>query len=229
MKSSWLTFDDAELSKLITDKRIALVGSGPGVLDNETGYIDDSFDTVVRVSNFKLTRNTGKRVDIHYSFYGSSIKTDRDVLINAGVKYCIAKCPPGQVFESPFHRKRGTINSINFDYIYESKRDWWFCPTFIPDESELHAGFDLLSGHMPTTGFSALLLLMKMNPAEIYMTGFDFFTSKIHNVNEKWRESTDNSPIRHRPDLELQFVMSYRNELRFDKRLSTIIDEEYEP
>jgi hypothetical protein len=36
----------------------------------------------------------------------------------------------------------------------------------------------------------------------VFLTGFDFFTSRIHNVNETWRAKNLDDPIRHEPERE---------------------------
>ncbi len=59
---------------------------------------------------------------------------------------------------------------------------------------------------MPTSGFAAIFEVLQARPNQVFLTGFDFFQSKIHNVNEPWREKNLDDPIRHRPDLELAWV-----------------------
>ena len=65
-----------EINEYFDGKTVAVVGSAPSVLENVGGYID-SHDLVVRVNNYKLKGyedNVGRRCDVHYSFYGSSVK-----------------------------------------------------------------------------------------------------------------------------------------------------------
>jgi len=65
--------DKNRLFEVFENKSIAIVGSGPTTLSNDEGFID-SHDVVVRVNNYKLIGNAGKKTDVHYSFYGTSIK-----------------------------------------------------------------------------------------------------------------------------------------------------------
>jgi len=182
-------------------KTVALVGSGPGVLANRRWHIDEH-DVVVRVNNYKLFPPTGYRTDVHYSFYGQSIRKTKYELMGDGVKLCMCKCPDAQFIESDWHRQRGKMNGVDFRGIYEDRRDWWFCPTYVPTLEEFMAHFNLLGGHVPTTGFSALLEVLSCEPAHLYVTGFDFFASRVHNVNERWRRLNTDDPIGHVPEVE---------------------------
>lgn len=189
------------VTEALQHKRIALVGSGPGVLDNARGLVD-SHDVVVRVNNYKLNAAAGYRTDIFYSFFGTSIKKSSDELRRDGVYLCICKCPNSKPIESEWHVRNDKINGIDFRYIYQIRAGWWFCPTYVPSNEEFLKFFELLQRHIPTTGFNALLDILSCSPASVYMTGFDFFESGIHNVNEPWRQKNNEDPIGHRPDLE---------------------------
>lgn len=196
-------FCDRETArKAIEGKFVALVGSGPGLLNNLRDFVD-SHDVVVRVNNYVLTGPvTGKRTDVHYSFYGSSIRKKAVELKRDGVKLCICKCPNAQVMDSDWHRINGKMRGVDFRYIYEDRKDYWFCDTYVPTVEEFMAHFNLLGGHVPTTGFAALLDVLSYKPASIYMTGYDFFQSRIHNLHEHWSPGNPGDPIGHAPDAE---------------------------
>lgn len=187
----------------IEGKRVALVGSGPGCLDNPPGYVD-SHDVVVRVNNFKTVPDsgTGMRTDIFYSFFGNSIKKSVAELKAGGVQLCICKCPNGQFIDSPWHRINRKMAGVDFSYIYRSRDSWWFCPTYVPSVPEFLKHFEMLGRHVPTTGFSALLTILEYNPRNVFVTGFDFFQSGVHNVNEQWRAGHPSDPIGHSPEAE---------------------------
>lgn len=197
-------------------RRVAVVGSGPGVLENAPGFVD-GHDVVVRVNNFKTGRAAGWRTDVFYSFFGSSIRKTRAEL--AGVRLCICKCPDAQVLESEWHRINGKQRGVDFRYIYEARAGWWFCDTYVPPVHEFMQTFMALDNHIPTTGFSAIEMVLSCAPASVYLTGFDFFTSGIHNVNERWRPGNRQDPIRHRPDLERQWIRTWADAfpLTFDR------------
>lgn len=161
---------------------------------------------VVRVNNWKLNRHSGRKTDVFYSFFGSSIKKSSAEAISSGVKLCMCKCPNGKVFDSEWHKKHNKLNGTDFRYIYTKRARWWFCDTYVPTVDEFMAHFHLLGQHVPTTGFSALLDVISHDPAAIYMTGFDFFTSGIHNVNERWTPGNPSDPIGHVPATEARWL-----------------------
>lgn len=186
---------------------MAIVGSGPGVLKNEPGYID-SFDLVVRVNNFKTSEPTGFRTDVYFSFYGGSIRKTADELKRDGVTLCMAKCPNAKPIESEWHQKHGKRIGIDFRPIYRRRADWWFCDTYVPTVEEFMVGFNLLGRHMPSTGFAAILDVLSFEPSAVYLTGFDFFVSGVHNVDEPWRRKNEGDPIGHAPERELAWLQA---------------------
>lgn len=194
--------DRAYVADFFEGKHVALVGSGPGILDNVPGFID-SHEIVIRVNNYRCTgRITGKRTDCYYSFFGTSIRKTASELQRDGVKLMLCKCPNGQFMDSAWHHKHNKMRGVDFRYIYEARRDFWFCPTYVPTVEEFVAHFKLLGGHVPTTGFAALLDVLSYKPASIYMSGYDFFQSGLHNLNQTWGPANAGDPIGHAPDAE---------------------------
>lgn len=216
--------DFQEASGYLKGKSVAVVGSAPSVLDNDPGFID-SHEVVCRINNYKTGAAQGHRCDVHYSFYGTSIRKRREDLLLDGVKLCMCKCPNANALKSPWHERNNKINGTDFRYIYHNRHDWWFCDTFVPDTQRFLDKFELLGKHIPTTGFSAILDVLACQPRSVYLTGFDFFTSGIHNVDEKWKEGDPADPICHRPDLEMEWLE--RNERRYpismDAKMTSMI------
>ena len=210
--------------EMIEDKVVAIVGSGPGSLSNRRGFVD-SHEVVVRVNNYKLMGNTGKRTDVFYSYFGTAIKKSIINLKADGVQLCMAKCPDAKFIESDWHREKGLMNGVDFRQIYERRKDWWFCDTYVPSVDEFMANFNLLDGHVPTTGFSALLDVLSYNPAHVYLTGFDFFTTKLHNVNERWTQANQEDPIGHVPMAERAWFKTNLDALpvSMDRRLEATV------
>lgn len=204
--------------------RVAVVGSAPSVLSNEPGFID-SHDVVVRANNFKLGKNAGMRTDVFYSFFGTSILKTREELIECGVRLCMCKCPNSKPIDSDWHRLNGLMRGVDFRFIYTLRRHFWFCDTYVPDDDSFMRKFELLGRHIPTTGFAALLDVLAHRPESVYVTGFDFFSSGVHNVNEKWKPGRSDDPIGHRPDLELEWLRDNHNchPLLFDERLQSLV------
>ena len=195
------------VDEFIRGKRVALVGSGPGVMRNATGFVD-SHDIVVRVNNYKLFPETGFKTDVFYSFFGSSIRKRVQDLKQDGVRLCIAKCPNAKFINSHWHEANGKQNGVDFRYIYDYRRNWWFCKTYVPTKDEFLAHFNLLGRHVPTTGFSAILDILQHEPASLYLTGFDFFQSGLHNVNEAWNKVNTDDPIGHHPQAEMDWLIA---------------------
>lgn len=205
--------DRRRVAEAIEGKRVALVGSGPGVLDNEPGLVD-SHDVVVRVNNYKTGAAQGLRTDVFYSFFGSSIRKSAEELKRDGVRLCLCKCPDAKFMDSDWHRRQKKAHGVDFRYIYQARARWWFCETYVPTVQEFVSAFNLLGRHVPSTGFSALLLLLSLRPAGLYLTGFDFFSSGLHNVNERWNPGDPSDPIGHHPKAEAAWLKVNMNNFR---------------
>lgn len=218
----FVSFEDAKA--VFAGKAVAIVGSGPSVLDNEPGYVD-SFDVVCRVNNYRTSEEAGQRCDVHYSFYGTSIRKRAEALKLDGVKLCWNKCPDSKALQSAWHESNGKLAGIDFRYIFRVRREWWFCDTFVPDDERFLKKFRLLGNHVPTTGFSAILDVLDCVPRSVFITGFDFFSSGLHNVDEKWREGDPKDPIGHRPLLEAAWLEENRENypLTFDAKLEKML------
>jgi hypothetical protein len=214
----------SQAAEYIRDKTVAVVGSGPSSLDNEPGFVD-SYEVVVRVNNHKVGERQGHRTDVHYSFYGTSIRKTAEELKREGVRLCMCKLPNSRPIESEWHIKRGKLVGIDYRYIYTNRVSFWFCPTYIPEDESFLRKFHLLQEHQPTTGFSAILDVLACAPKSCYLTGFDFFSSGIHNVDEAWRPGDPTDPICHRPDLEAAWLKHNLPSfpLTLDKRLQELL------
>lgn len=215
----------AEVAARFAGRRIAVVGSGPGVLGNRPGHVD-GHDIVVRVNNYKLSDASGVRTDVFYSFFGTSIKKPRDELIRDGVTLCMSKLPNAHAVDSDWHRRHCKMIGVDFRPHYERRKDWWFCDTYVPTVPEFMVGFELLGRHMPTTGFAAILDVIAFEPRSVYLTGFDFFSSGIHNVDEPHRVKNLDDPYRHRPDLECAWLRANlnRHPITVDAALTRCLD-----
>lgn len=200
------------------------------MVENPPGFVD-SHDVVVRVNNYKLGPEAGHRTDIHFSFYGASIRKSAAELKRDGVKLCWCKCPDAKFIESEWHRVNRKPNGVDFRYIYKDRRAFWFGPTYVPTREVMLGYFNMLGQRMPTTGFQALMEILASKPRHIYMTGFDFFGTGVHNVNERWRPGNPNDPIGHAPEVERQWLIDHIKELPMttDPMLSTVIAGNYQP
>lgn len=201
-----ISCDKSLLHSTFEGKTVAVVGGGPTSLKNEAGLID-SHDVVVRVNNYKLFEATGKRTDVYYSYFGGAIRKTPEELKNDGVRLCICKCPNEKFIESEWHRKHGKMNGVDFRYIYKNRESWWFCDTYVTLLQDFLDIFNVLGRHIPTTGFNAIYEVLKHNPKSVYITGFDFFESGIHNVDERWNKMNLTDPIGHRPEIEKKWLI----------------------
>lgn len=214
-----------EVEDIFRDMSVAIVGSAPSCLDNKEGYID-SHDIVVRVNNYKIKGfedKVGFRTDVHYSFYGSSIKKTRDQLKTDGVVLCMCKCPDDKFMESEWHRINKKEIGVDFRYIYKQRKDFWFCDTYIPTTQKFIEYFNILDGHIPTTGFACILDILSFECKSVYITGFDFFTSGLHNVDETWKSGRADDPIGHISELERKWVRNNLHRINVDKKLNDIL------
>lgn len=211
----------SEARKRFKGKTIAIVGSGPGVLDNLPGVVD-GHDLVVRINNFKISEQAGYRTDVFYSFFGTSIRKTALELERGGVTLCLCKCPNSQPIDSAWHQKNGRIRGIDFTEIYKERENWWFCDTYIPTDTEFLEKFHLLMGRIPTTGFACILDILSFDPKSVYLTGFDFFRSGLHNVDRPWRTKHGDDPLGHTPEAELEWLIENAPlfPLTFDKTLA---------
>lgn len=214
----------SEVRPRFEGKTVAIVGSGPGCTKNPEGLID-SHEVVVRISNYKLLNGTGRRTDCFYSFFGSSIRKTADELKSDGVALCMSKLPDAQPFESEWHRKNNKMIGCDYRPHYRRRKGWWFCDTYIPTVDEFMVSFNLLGRHQPTTGFACIYTILGLNPKSVYLTGFDFFTSKLHNVNERHHVKNLDDPTRHMPELEMRWIRenAANHPLKFDTTLAALI------
>jgi hypothetical protein len=220
-----------QMREFFNGKRVAIIGSAPSCLDNR-GDVIDGYDAVIRINNFKIAgfeKQVGERIDVHYSFYGNSIRTDFNDLKKRGLKLHMCKCPNSRPYVSQWHiENKGPKDdcAYNFRYIYNLRDNTWVAPVYIPSEEHYLTLWEFVNRASPTTGFACIWEIMQTDAAEVYITGFDFFTSRMHNVNEHWKKGRDDDPLRHRPDFELERVKQWAMlpHVRVDRKLKEMID-----
>jgi len=196
-----------EVKARFDGKTVAIVGGGPSAAHNPVGFID-SHDIVIRINNYKTTGpRTGRRTDVFYSFFGSSIRKRAEELMADGVTLCMNKCPDAHPIESEWHRQHNKMVGVDFRPHFRRREGWWFCDTYIPTADEFLVGFNLLNKRMPTTGFAAILDVLSFKPKSIYLTGFDFYLTRMHNLNERWRPNNPGDPIAHHPKREQEWLV----------------------
>lgn len=220
--------DRSAVRSLLEGRRVAVVGGGPSAAANPPGLVD-AYDVVVRVNNYRLGGGSGRRCDVFHSYFGNAIRKTPDELRRAGVKLCMAKCPDAHAIQSDWHRKNGQMHGVDFRWIYRKRRDWWFCDTYVPTVAEFLEGFDLLGGHVPTTGFAAILDVLACAPARLYLTGFDGFRSGLSEGGaRRWDRHGKNpdDPVRHEPEREMAWLSENldRHPIEVDAALREALD-----
>ena len=172
----FVNFDEA--AARLRGRTVAIVGSAPSCLDNTPGFVD-SHDVVVRVNNYKVGPAQGLRCDVHYSFYGHSIRKTAQELQHDGVSLFMCKCPNDKPIESEWHEANGRTAGIDFRYIYVFRKSWWFCDTYVPDIASFLAKFNLLGrllgkagaikagSYEVSSGISQLDLLEKLTAGDV--------------------------------------------------------------
>lgn len=195
------------------------------MLTNKPGFVD-SHEIVVRVNNYKTSKAAGFRCDVFYSFFGSSIRKTADELKRDGVYLCMNKCPNAHAVESEWHRKNGKDIGVDYRPHYRRRQAWWFCDTMVPTVDEFLVPFNILGKHIPTTGFAAIFDVFSFNPRSVYLTGFDFFRSRIHNVNDRWAPKNLDDPFRHEPENERAWLVEnmHKHPITTDAALARVLE-----
>ncbi len=195
-----------DLAEQFAGKRVVVVGSAPSCLHNTKEEIED-YDEIVRVNNYKTkgydkrgrwydyTEKVGERTDYHFSFYGGSIRKTQEDL--KGIKAHLCKCPNDECHVTSWHIRNRQKQGGDFRPLYRRREGFWIAPVYIPNLDDYLKLFDRLGRHVPSTGLYAIYELMLARPKELYITGFDFMTSILHNVDERWLKGRQDDPIKH--------------------------------
>jgi len=168
-----------QLINFITNKKILIVGGAPSASKKSKNWYD-SFDVIVRLNNYK--KATDSKTDIFFSYFGRNIKKTKEELLKDGVKFLINKYPNKDLSKE---LKNSNIDDKDYRWVYNLRKDWWFCTLISLTKEELLYQIELLGGYMPTVGLSAILFFLQFkNP--ITIIGFDCFESGKHNLDEDW-------------------------------------------
>lgn len=205
-----------EIKNIIENKKVLILGSGPTVTNLKSKFME-KYDIIVRMNNYKFF-NSCKRIDIYYSYFGRNIKKTAYDLQHDNIKYLMCKYPNTDFRE---HNNGAAQPGISGDFrkTYNRKGQYFDLtniPYYIPSLEHFKENYELLN-RIPTTGMSAILDILRMNPKEVYISGFDFFKSKIHNINEKWTEGDGNHD--HQAEEKLVKDLIINDKIKCDKPL----------
>jgi hypothetical protein len=175
---------DERLSKLIENKRIVLVGPAQYLVGKGLGKVINGYDTVCRVNYMapsSFTKDFGNRSDI--MFYNCStgslaqMKQHFNDYPNYTKNLKLVVCPCIKILGPEKWREWGpdfvSPTVANFESINEHNLE--FCPVGVGNYNHL---FDMVKCHEPNSGVLAMLMILKHNPKELFVTGFTFYKNK---------------------------------------------------
>jgi|WetSurMetagenome_2_1015567.scaffolds.fasta_scaffold01426_28 hypothetical protein len=161
-------------------KTVLVLGSAGCVAKLKANFME-TFDVIVRSNNYKPF-NPCHRVDVYYSFLGGSVKKSMNEIVKDGAKFVFCRCP-----DSDFSKHVGGkyIPGKSFDArpVYQQRKDWFKIPYFIQTKNNYQKNYELLD-RLLTTGVSSIVDVLRYEPARLFVAGFDFFTTLIHNTDE---------------------------------------------
>jgi len=219
----------SDVVKRFNGRRVVIIGSAPSGKDYNTCDNIESYDDIVRVNNYKTkgvskrgipydySKSLGVRTDYHYSFYGGSIRKTQDDLYRDGIKAHLCKCPNDECHVTDWHIKVNQRQGGDFRPIYRRREKFWFKPVYIPEKGHYMQLFNLLKKHVPSTGFACIWEMIQCKPKELYITGFDFMKTPVHNVDEPWLKGRADDPIGHDWNAEAELFKKWAFKYDFIK------------
>lgn len=141
----------------------------------------DTFEIIVRCNNYKIF-NACTRTDVYYSFLGGSIKKSMDDIVKDGAKFVFCRCPDMN-FAAHVNGKYIPGKSFDARPVYEQRKNWFKLPYYIQTYKNYRRNYALCD-RLLSTGVSAIIDVLRYDPARLFVAGFDFFTTLIHNVDE---------------------------------------------
>lgn len=205
-------------------KRVIIIGPATSSLTYLPGNKIDEFDYIVRINNGiliadKIPEKIGGRTDIlfhcvtqcsHHGFRSLS----PDLLKKQSVKY---------VFY-PHARRKATRKFYQFAQKHPE------VPLFRTDPSLWHDVHSEHTAKEPTTGLMALVFFLRLNLAELHITGFTFYrTNYVENYTseasgEAALKNMKNFTVHNPQEDFVKFVKEYKRALSFGKKV--ILDQE---
>jgi hypothetical protein len=77
--------------------------------------------------------------------------------------------------------------SGNWKPFFRKEWFWTKLPTYIVSREDFIRNFRMLN-RILTTGMSAVVDICRFRPKELYVTGFDFFDSGKHEIDQPWKQ-----------------------------------------
>jgi len=175
-----MILDEKYVNDFFKGKSVLILGSAPCVIDLDPDFME-SFDIIVRSNNYK-NFNACTRTDVYYSFLGGSVKKNIDDIVADGAKFIFCRCPNAD-FSKHVDGKYIPGKSFDARFVYELRKDWFKLPYFVQTMKNYRRNYSLID-RLLTTGVSSIVDIMRYDPGRLYVAGFEFFTTLIHNVDE---------------------------------------------
>ena len=215
-------------------QRVAIIGPASSTVGTKKGEFIDNFDIVIRinkaahlVASSKHDDDIGKKTDIlFHSFYENDFsgggELDFELFRKLGIRYVIN---PRNTFE-------GRRCVYNFYKKYLSRQKVYILPRNMTKEIGLPLG-----EFRPTTGYAAIVSVLRSNFAELYISGFTFFrTAYTDGYRDdlksavKAQEHIKKAKL-HDPDLEFEnfkvlLAACNQKHIHFDAELTKILERE---
>ncbi|MBL6444763.1 glycosyltransferase family 29 protein [Fulvivirga sp. 29W222] len=216
-------------SKLVKNKRVAIIGAANSALNTNLGDYIDEFDFVIRINKaprliYEGTHasDIGRKTDIlFHSFYENEKSgggpLDFNLFDKLGIKYVI----------NPVATFSGSRVTYNFYKKYLLPK-----VTYSVQRDDYNKVVQGLNGNKPTIGFCALMLTLLSDCKEVYVTGFTFFkTPFAKGYRDEVQQPEQvrkliNTEGHHDVDLEFEnFKQIYREypQLKLDLALQDIL------
>ena len=205
------------LKKLVTNKRVAVVGPSPHIFGKKQRSYIDSFDIVIRINELGisedlfedygsktdivfLTLNTGA-VDIYKEMMRRNDLSSICLIVNLQHQYSLQPYLKVKKTRSIFEQYKDLNLSIDLEHL---GNDIFF------ERCKLFKCY-------PSTGTSAIYELAESQVKELYVTGFSFYTTKFNynKINSNlWKlfGPSDQNILRasgHDTKKEVQFLRMY--------------------
>jgi hypothetical protein len=170
-----------KLLKIFKNKRVAIVGPSPHLIGTKSGPVIDQYDIVCRVNQVAAIdheEDYGARTDIVFHNCGTQFidafdaRLKESAHISRKLKLVICPCvkatgsdnnwptwPDNHI--SPVVENFHNINSYNIPFSWIG----------IPNYRKVYNLFKC----EPNAGQTAILMILKHNPAELFVTGFSFY------------------------------------------------------
>ena len=185
-----MLLQESLVEKYFAGRSVIILGSAPSVVNLSAKELN-RFNVIVRANNYEFF-NECRRVDVYYSFFGRSIKGVDERIRRDNPKFLFFKYP----FDFAFNKHTGgreiAGKSGDFRYVQQTRRALLQNTRhFAQTPANFISSFCTI-GSIPTTGVCAILDIIRYQPKELAIAGFDFFKSKIHNINEPWQPKDGN-------------------------------------